>query len=187
MVLFLCMTSVAGASLITDTVLFGVKETFPDPSDLVAFDGVAAAHLEYTGDKVVWKHQFAFDPILYTLDKATLALYIYDDMDGGRRDMVREYGTVKQSGEWSFLGEIDDGVYAGSDVSLAGLEDGDLRVKLVSTGGDFYIAKSILEVSYSPIPKEAAPASVPEPGSIILLGIGLLGLAGYSRRRFKKS
>ena len=181
--LFLCMTSIASASLITDTVNFGVKQTFPDPTDLITYDGAAAAHLEYRGDKVVWKHQFTYDPILYAIDSAVLQLYLYDDETDRRRRMTREYGKVRQSGQWTFLGEIDDGVYAGFDVSLTGLEDGDLRVNLVSAGGDFYIDKSLLEITY--FAKQVK--SVSEPGSFILLGIGLLGLAGYSRRRFKKS
>ncbi|MEA3241376.1 MAG: PEP-CTERM sorting domain-containing protein, partial [Pseudomonadota bacterium] len=32
-----------------------------------------------------------------------------------------------------------------------------------------------------------AAAPVPEPSTILLMGIGLLGLVGYSRKRSKKS
>jgi len=43
------------------------------------------------------------------------------------------------------------------------------------------------EVSFRPQMEIVyAPASVPEPSTMLLLGSGLLGLVGYGRRRLKK-
>lgn len=57
--------------------------------------------------------------------------------------------------------------------------DGTLFVKVTSTLGDFVINKSILNV----ITKDA-PVSVPESSSLILFGLGLLGL-GLMRRKVR--
>ena len=42
-------------------------------------------------------------------------------------------------------------------------------------------------ITTAPVPEPATNAPVPEPATIILLGSGLIGLAGWSRRKYKKT
>lgn len=71
-----------------------------------------------------------------------------------------------------------------SDPSTAFGPDGKLRVffggfsdDLQGTGPDNYEVSGVMNLTATP---------VPEPGTMLLLGSGLVGLVGYGRRRFKK-
>jgi hypothetical protein len=59
--------------------------------------------------------------------------------------------------------------------------DGRLGVFVSSTFGEFYLDKSSLTAS-----GDNGTAPVPEPGTMVLLGFGLLGLAIYGKRRMNK-
>ena len=51
--------------------------------------------------------------------------------------------------------------------------------RISGTGGDFYYNKTELWA-------EGNPTGVPEPATLLLLGAGLIGLAGYGRKKFLK-
>jgi len=112
----------------------------------------------------------------------SLSISLYDD--GGKWD----------SGEIAYIsqpGLLGDAIYDFSFTSmttgwsLAGIIDlsldGILGVKICSAWGDFYLAESVLSAEGC---CDSAP--VPEPATILLMGVGLLGLVGYSRKRFSK-
>jgi hypothetical protein len=81
----------------------------------------------------------------------------------------REVDGTIWSYDWELFGL---GAHALLDLNTDGL----LRVTVQSSGGDFWWKRSVLEVN-------ATPVSVPEPGTLLLLGSGLLAVGFASRRR----
>jgi hypothetical protein len=52
----------------------------------------------------------------------------------------------------------------------------------------FHVSPNKLSDKHKVFPKQGTPIeSIPEPGTLLLLSIGLAGLAGYSFRRRKKA
>ena len=176
MTLVLGMAGLAGATPVTftDVTTFTASGT-DSAEDYVNHGRGDVNKLDGILDYVRWTHHFDFNPELDYVISANLTLSLRDDEDFRLFgvDMEAEIGGGWiESGDWD-LGEIDTGDYT-YDIDVAYLGDGEFTVTLGSVIGDFYIDESALEITYEP---------VPEPGTILLLGSGLLGLMAYGRRK----
>lgn len=177
LVLVLGMAGAAGATTLTDTTLFTPTGT-DAAGDLVSHGWGDVNKLDAIFDYVIWKHKFAFNPPALQILTGTLTVSLRDDAregDGGFLNLKNEYAFGwAEGGTWDF-GEVNTGDYQ-YGVNVDFLADGVFQVKIASVYGDFYIDKSELNINYN---------AVPEPGTMLLLGFGLLGLAGIRKRLTK--
>lgn len=112
-----------------------------------------------------------------------LTIDLFDDeKDGYEKAYIDIPGFLGDSYVYDF--QFGDGAYVGA--SIAGLFEltllGQLSVTIKAISGDFYLAGSHLVANGL-----ARVASVPEPGTLGLLGLGMLGIAFGARRRATQS
>ncbi len=132
------------------------------------------ARLDYThpGDGGVF-------PDLDYLVEATLTITTKDD-----RDRAYEYGFVYTEGQWWAAQGLPIGGPQVFNVAIDQItDDCRLEVTVVAFIGDFYVTRSVLKLTYD-VPERDTPAPVPEPGTLLLMGSGLLGMATFLRKRF---
>lgn len=133
----------------------------------------------------VWGNQYytfthnlvddGFTPGQQKVYSAVLAVTLQDDgnddmvTDGLEKIWIRIDGSTLVNNT-----EVNTGTYSFNVESRFLESDGKLVVKLMAKDGDFYFRRSELDVDASVIP---------EPTTIALTGLGLLGLGFYTRRR----
>jgi len=157
-----------------DTTFFNPTGTNP-LEDYVRHGRGTVNKLDGILDYVTWIHHFDFVPPAEEVTAGKLTVWLKDDAEDPWWFPCEYAFGWAEDGTWD-LGEVDTGDYS-YNVTASYLEDGKFQIVLGSLGGDFYIDRSDLKVTYNP---------VPEPGTLLLLGSGLLGLAGYGFKRKKK-
>ena len=183
LVLFIGLSGVAGAALIQFTDITGFTATGTDPTTDYNSHGWGAVNkLDGLVDHVSWTHHFTFDQPVEELLSGTLKLFLVDN----EKDVLWKPWTYELASGWaedgSFdFGEVNTKAYS-YDVNAAYLADGKFKVTLFSAGGDFFIEKSELSISYN-----ASYNSVSEPATLLLMGAGFLGLAAAGRRKFNRN
>lgn len=140
------------------------------------------------GGSYSYTHDITDDGFVPLVDLATdyvLTIGLYDDNRGWDEMLGVEVAFVDQpgllgDGSYSFAYENQD--FGASILGLVQINLlGTLDVTIQSLWGDFCFGQSVL-TAYG----ESNSAPVPEPASMVLLGTGLLGLAGYGRKKFKR-
>ncbi|MDA3915440.1 MAG: PEP-CTERM sorting domain-containing protein [Deltaproteobacteria bacterium] len=131
-----------------------------------------------SGDSDTWTFSFiipgGFDPDLQDVTSASVSLYFSDPAgdDYSGEDMRFVMGSIDE------IWEVDTGVmsYYLTDPDLLVLSDtGMIEATLSATRGDFIFESATLNGE--------GTNPIPEPGTMVLFGIGLLGLAGITRKK----
>ena len=150
---------------------------------VLGFSGVSNAALLYQ-DSASWlfregvRDSKTWDINVGAVSSAELTVYFCDDPGIipifpdvlGEKAIVSLDGVL-QGGEFSWLGWSTEKEY---DVKGALSDNGWLTLVVSRASGDFYVKN--VEVN--------GTRAVPEPTTMLLLGLGLVGLAGFGRKKF---
>jgi len=131
---------------------------------------------------------FHFNPATQHINSASFLVTLYDNAsDGSEKSRVYISSSLIQLGsEFEVDGTSGARATYTFPISTALInqylaDDGATYFDIRCTYGNFYFDKVVLQAD---VDNNAIPT--PEPGTMMLLGSGLVGLAGWGRNRFRK-
>jgi hypothetical protein len=166
--LMLCFAGTASALLFSDTQHQNVWFSSSNTTKTWTFD--------LDNDALDWGDINSEDSINW----AFLSFGTFDD-----HDSQLEYANINLDGTLNFNWEVDPGWWSANVSSLV-VDDHFLAVTFNLLRGDFGVSWVNLFGDYTDNRENTSAAPVPEPATMLLLGCGLIGLAGSSRKKWLK-